>query len=270
MKQIITINLFILAWFFQQKVTLNRYSSYEGKTDNGHQIKLYVKKSYSTCFSNKYKQPLQVVYGWYKYRSDSNKPLVGFICDTACSNFLILYVPEDPISYTFDDDCNIPNAKEIFRQKQNWNDGRFVWQMSNGQKQNLQLEPVHAFSWVTNAQISFYINGIELKTFSLNQLADNDYIENINILGEKRVDNKFYLLLKYSHQSKPVSYGQGMCGNGIEEYIAHLVIGEDFRVISFEKNRLQSCLLDLNDDDILFDINHPELGIKKKLNSNKP
>lgn len=243
--------------FFQQKVTFNRYSSYEGKTENGHQIKLYVKKSYGTCFSNKYKQPLQLGYGWYKCSSGSRKPLMGFICDMACSEFLMLYAPEDPISYMFDDDCNLPKAKEIFRQEQNWNDDRFVWQMSNGQKQNLQLEPVHAFSWVTNAQFSLYINGIELNTFSLNQLADNDYIENINILGEKRVDNNFYLLLKYSHQSKPGSYGQGMCGNGIEEYIAHLVVGVDFRVLSFEKNRLQSCLLDLNDNDILFDIDHP-------------
>lgn len=275
MKQIIAKKLIILAlsfcnvisgqenWSFQQKITLNSYSSYNGKTDGGQQIKLYIKRSNSTCFSNKYKQPLQVVYGWYKYGSDSKKPLVGFICNTVCSNFLQLYTPEDPISYTFDDNCNIPKAKEVFRQEQNWNDGRFVWQTSNGQKRNLWLEPVHTFSWVTNAQLLFYINGIELKTFSLNQLTNNDYIENIDILGEKRVDNKFYLLLRYSHQSKPGSYGQGMCGNGIEEYIAYLEVDADLKVTAFQKEQLNSCLYDIENDNILFDAKHPEHGIRK-------
>ncbi len=253
-------------WSFEQKVDFNRYTSYEGTINNGHQIMMYLKESYETCNKNSNHRTLRKVYGWYQYNNAEKKvPLVGFACyDDACNHFLELFVPQDPIKYSFDKNCRLLKAKETFRQESSWQAGTFEWQTNDGQKHSINLKPVHTFSWATNATILFNINGVEIETFNLNALAKNDYIESIEIVGEKRVDNKFHLLLKYSHQSKPGSYGNGMCGNGIEEFIAHLVVDNDFEVEAFESQQLRSCIYNIYNAEVFFDVNQPELGIRKK------
>ncbi|RFN58174.1 hypothetical protein [Marixanthomonas ophiurae] len=253
-------------WSFDQKVDFNRFITYEGVIDKTHQINMYFKESYEACSDNSRNRTDRIVYGWYQYNKAGKKvPLVGYVCqDNACKNLVELFVPIDPINYSFDENCRLIEAKESFKQERGWQSDRFERQTDDDQKHPVSLKPIHKFSWLTKATILFNINGVEIETFNLTELTQNNYIESIEIIGVKRMGTTFHLLIKYSHQSKPGSYGKGMCGNGIEEFIAHLVINNDFEVESFERKQLRSCIYNIDNVDVSFDANQPELGIESK------
>ena len=253
-------------WSFKQKVDFDRYTTYQGMIDEKYPITMYLINSYESCSEDYSRWTPRKVYGWYMYDKVGKKiPLVGHICYAdACKSFLELYVPEEPINYSFDENCNLLGAKEVFRQERGWDSKTFEWQMKEGQKYPVHLQPVHVFDWSTKAHVTLTINAVHIETYNVSELAQNKYIEDIEILGEKSVDNKFHLLFKYSHQSNPGSYGFGMCGAGIEEFIGHMVVDSDFEVVSFKKIQLHSCIESFDNDDVFFDANRPELGIREQ------
>ena len=253
-------------WSFKQKVDFDRYTTYQGTIDEKYPITMYLINSYESCSEDYSRWTPRKVYGWYMYDKVGKKiPLVGHVCYAdACESLLELYVPEDPINYLFDENCNLLEAKEVFRQERGWDSNTFEWQMKGGQKYLVHLKPIYKFSWSTKANVTLTINNVDIETYSISELAENESIEDIAILGEKRVGDKFHLLFKYSHQSNPGSYGFGICGAGIEEFIAHLVVDRDFEVVSFKKIQLHSCIESFDNDDIFFDANRPELGIREQ------
>ena len=253
-------------WSFVPKIDFDRYASYQGTINGKYPITMYLEESYKPCKEDYSRWTPREVYGWYMYDKIGKKiPLVGHVCYAdVCESLLELFVPENPIDYTFDEDCSLIGAKEVIRQKNGWASNRYEWQMKDAQSYPVYLEPTHAFSWSTQATLLLKINNIEIESFNLTELTENEYIENIEILGEKRVEDKFHLLFKYSHQSNPGSYGFGMCGAGVEEFVGHMAINSNFEVASFEKIQTRSCINSSDNVEVFFDVSHPELGLKRQ------
>lgn len=54
-----------------------------------------------------------------------------------------------------------------------------------------------------------------------------------------------------------------MCGAGTEHFIAHLVVNDQLEPASFNTIQTSSCIESF-EVEVIYDINHPELGIKRK------
>lgn len=249
------------SWEVQQKITLDRYTSYQGTIENGRKFQLYLVPSSQACPKEQGPSRRIRVEGWYRIDNGLKTPLIGFSSDEICNSSLTLFVPQKRSEAFVDEHCKPLNTKERFEQLPRERPGILVWNKANGQKQKIKLQQVHPFSWNTQAQIAIHANGLLLKTVDLSALSKNTFIEQVEIIGKKHINNKFHVLLKYAHRSKPGSYGRGMCANGIEEFIAHLVINQDCEVALFEQERLNSCLLQLDGNTVNYDPKHPELGI---------
>lgn len=251
-------------WSFETKIDFNTYSSYKGTINGKYPITMYLEESYETCTEDYRRSTPRKVYGWYMYDKVGVKiPLVGHVCYAdICDNVLELFAPEDPVDYAFDENCKIIGAKEVFRQ--NADSHLFEWQMKNGEKYPVELTPVHKSSFVTNANLLLKINNIEIESFNINKLAENDWIDSMEILASKRVNDKFHLIFKFSHQSNPGSFGFGMCGAGTEDFVAHMVVNNEFKAESFSKIQVASCVNSFDDVEVAYDPEHPELGIAVK------
>ncbi len=195
-------------WSFKQQVEFNRYTLYQGMTGNTRQVPLFIKESY---VESPNQRPLRKVFGWYKKNNLPTKiPLTGYVCQANTSeNTLVLFVPKYPLAYSFDENCRLidSNPKETFRHERKWDSSHFEWQTGDGQQYPATLKTVHQFSWTTKAMVVLSLKSVYIETFNLNQPAKNKYIENIEIVSEKRVNSKFHILIKYWHQSAPGSYG---------------------------------------------------------------
>lgn len=124
------------------------------------------------------------------------------------------------------------------------------------------METKHPYNWKTKAIITLEINNHEIANFDLTSLTKNEFIEKVKIIAQKRVNQSFHLILEYYHQSNPGSFGYGMCGAGIEEFIGYLKVNQDFDIEQFDQIQTLSCInsIDLTDQ-IIFDKENPELGI---------
>jgi len=144
-----------------------------------------------------------------------------------------------------------------------------LWRQKGGRQKGGDTYPVrlnvkHEFSWKTTATLKFQINDLTISEINLTQLSKNDYIEGIKIISQKRVSGKFHILMQYSHQSNPGSYGHGSCGAGLEEYAAHLIINESFEIESFDKLLYRSCINNIFKNKAPYNIEKPELGLITK------
>lgn len=224
---------------------------------------MYIEESYQSCSNNNMRWTPRLIYGWYMYDKIGKKiPIVGHVCYAdACESYLKIFVPEDPVNYSFDENCNLSGAKEVFEQK--IGSDILEWQSKGGPKYPVQLTTAHAIDFSTKASLILKINGIDVGNYDLNKLAKNDYIETIELLTYKRDDNKFHLIFKYAHQSNPGSYGYGMCGAGSEEFIGHLTINSQLEVDSFYSIQTHSCI-ESYEVEVMYDVNQPELGVKRK------
>jgi len=191
-------------------------------------------------------------------------PLVGHVCYAdACETYKVLYVPDDPVNYSFDDSCGMSDAKEVFRQERFWDPGQMVWRMKGGEELPVDLETEHEFSFFTQANLILKMNDIGFAKFDLSRLTDNKYIDYVEILGQKWIDNHFHIIFKYSHQSNPGSYGYGNCGSGIEEFLGYIKVDKNFDVAAFKTIQTHSCI-ESKDTEVIYDIDKPELGIREE------
>jgi len=248
------------SWEVKQKITLDRYTSYQGTIKSGQKFQLYLAPSSHACPKEQGPTRRIRVEGWYRIDEGLKTPLMGFSIDEICNNSLTLYVPQKRSEAFVDEHCKPLNTKESFEQLPK-RPGILLWNKANGEKEKIKLQQVHPFSWNTQAQIALHANGLLLKTVDLSALSKNTFIEQVEIIGKKHINNQFHVLLKYAHRSKHGSYGRGMCANGIEEFIAHLVVNQDCKVALFEQERFNSCLFQLDGDTVNYDPKHPELGI---------
>lgn len=253
------------TWTFEPKAEFERYSIYKGMIDNKYSITMYIEESGEPCNNDYGRWVPNKLYGWYMYDRIGKKiPIVGHYCySDPCESYKMLFVPQDPIDYIFDENCNIKDAKEIFRQERRWAPNHMEWQMNDGVKYLVSLEVIHESTWKTKAYITLKINNIDIETFDLTKQTQNDYIENIDVLGKKRVDDDFHLILSYSHQSNPGSRGYGMCGAGFEKFLSYIKINNNFEIETFEKIQTYSCISFI-ETEVTFDIDNPELGFQIK------
>lgn len=250
-------------WLFKSQVSFDRYEIFKGTINGKYPITMYREESYESCSKYASRWTPRLVYGWYKYNNVGTKiPIVGSICYAdACESYLKLFVPEDFTKYSIDENCDMLNFREVFSQEQGQE--LMQWQMAGKDKYPVQLTPVHEFSWRTRVDLNLEINEIEIEKFNLSELSKNEYIENVEILSQKFIGDKFYMIIQYSHQSNPGSFGHGMCGAGLEQYIGHLKIDKNFRVQSFEEIQTSSCINSFDNVNVIYDVNKPELGIRK-------
>ncbi|NMM47616.1 hypothetical protein [Marinigracilibium pacificum] len=248
-------------WSFSYDIQFDRYTTYEGTIDNKYPIKMRIEESGNSCSSKSTKWTPRLVYGWYMYTKIGTKiPLVGHVCySDACESYKELFVPSDPIDYSFDNECEMIDYKEKFTQQKGAKN--FTWNQKGGKTYPVNLNVTHEFSWLTKATLGFKINNLTIAEFNLTELSENKYIEWVKIIAQKRVAGKYYLLFEYSQQSNPGSYGYGVCGAGIEQYVAHLIINENFEIESFDKVLHSSCINDIYDNELPYNIEKPELGL---------
>ena len=252
-------------WTFNSEVRFDRYSEYKGLIGDKYPITMHLEETAKSCNDQGTRWTPRVVYGWYKYDRVGKKiPLVGHVCYAdMCETSMKLFVPNDPIEYQFDSDCDVINAKETFYTPQGTSN--MVWQMSNGKSLPVKLESTHPYDWKTKAIITLQINGLQISSFDLTSLTKNEYIENVKILSQKRTNGSIHLIFEYYHQSNPGSFGHGMCGAGIEDFIGYLKVNKDFDIEQFDQIQTRSCTKSIDySDRVIFDKENPELGISKK------
>ncbi|WP_151998426.1 MULTISPECIES: hypothetical protein [unclassified Imperialibacter] len=253
------------SWAFEPHIEFETYSVSEGMIDGKYAIKMYLEESYQSCKANESSRwTPHMVYGWYMYQKVGKKiPLIGHSCYAdACETRLKLFVPEDFTNYALDENCDLPNAKEVFTIQPG--QSQMFWQMGKGEPLPVQLEDVHPFSFTSKARILLLMQGIEMASFNLNELSQKELIEGVKILAQKSINGSFHLIIDYSHQSNPGSGGHGSCGAGVEVYAAYIKIAQDLTVETFDQIQVESCLSNENNVDVEYDVNHPELGIRKK------
>ncbi|MEQ8553905.1 MAG: hypothetical protein RIC06_08440 [Cyclobacteriaceae bacterium] len=251
-------------WSIDHEITFDRYSVYEGAINDKYPIIMRLEESSKSCNEMASRWTSRLVYGWYMYKKIGKKiPLVGSVCYAdPCEKFQELFVPADPINYTFNDKCDIIEFKEKFTQ--NRGDKVFYWKQNGGNTYPVTLNVTHEFSWKTSALLHFQINGLTITDINLTQLSQNEYIEGIKLIAQKAVSGQYHILLEYYHQSNPGSFGHGACGAGLEEYIAYLILNRNFEIESFEKTLYRSCINNIFSDEKPYDLERPELGITNK------
>ncbi len=252
-------------WSLESRIDFERYSIYNGTINNMYPITMYLEESNESCSKYPSRWTPQKIYGWYMYDKIGKKiPLIGNVCYAdACESYLKLFVPENPIDYSFNENCDLINAKEAFIQKKGWSANKMEWNMKTGNTYPVFIEVEHKFSWVTTASLILKINDIELRSFDLSKLANNEYIEQINILAQKRVGDNYHIIFNYLHQSNPGSNGHGICGAGIEEFIGYVIVNNEFEVESFKSIQTLSCINSF-ETEVIFNSEYPENGIEKK------
>jgi len=249
-------------WSIKSDIKFDRYIIYKGIIDSKYPFTMYLEKSGKTYNGEYNRWTPKMLYGWYMYDKVGKKiPLVGHFCNAdACESYIKIYVPNDPVNYTFDDNCALIDAKEIFTQDKDMAPYGMEWQLNGGERLPVRLETKHKFKWTTKASLVLMINNIEIKTFNLSYLTQNELIENINILAKRKVGNSFHLILEFSHQSNPGSYGYGMCGAGVEKYLSYLKINNTFDIEKIETIQTYSCI-ESKEIEVDYNQNHPEQGI---------
>jgi len=252
-------------WSFHSSIEFDRYTTYKGTINNKYPITMYLEESSESCGKYPSRWTPHKVYGWYMYDKIGKKiPLIGNVCYAdACESYLKLFVPENLFDYLFDENFNLVDAKEVFIQKKGWSSNKMEWSMKSGSKLPVFIEVEHSFSWTTKAKLILEINNVKLEDIDLSKLANNEYIEDVDILAQKRVGDNFYVIFNYSHQSNPGSHGHGMCGAGYEEFIGYMIVNKRFEVENFESIQIHSCINSF-EKEVIFNAEYPENGIKEK------
>ena len=223
---------------------------------------MYLKESYRPCKNGGTRYTPRVVYGWYSYDNIGKKiPLVGHVCYAdMCENSMKLFVPENIFNYSFDENCDVINAREAFTTPQG--KSAMTWQIAEKERLSVELNVKEEFTWETKAYLEVFVNNIEMVSINFSEIAKNDYIESIEVIAEKVVNNNLHLIIRYSHQSNPGSFGGGNCGAGIEEFISYVKIDENFNPLNFHEIQSSSCIYNIYDKETEYDLSKPQDGIR--------
>ena len=263
-------------WQFKSKIEQNNSYLFEG-TIGRYPITMYLEKDGYCFLSNRWNYGYRLK-GWYSYNNRNIKlPLIGSEvyngADGADDFKITLYVPINVLDSINMETCDLKKFREIFVSDCSFE--TIQWRMNNSKSSlPVNLKTIRSPSPQTEAFISLYIRDVEMFTFNLtDKLTDlkdvyqlsieANYIESIELISSKAIDNDFYLIFSFSHPSIPslIDRSRGYCGAGYEGYLGFLHISS-FEVKNFKYVQTYSCFSFI-EEEYTFDENAPEKGIMK-------
>ena len=253
-------------WQFESKIERNhQYYFWTGEIDGKYPIEMYLIETAKTCreYSNDGKIA-QGLRGWYQYEKIKKKiPLIGSMIYDA-EYFIKLYVPSNPLDTIDRKTCGVKEFKEIFIVENCCSPKGMKWRMADKEDfLPVDLEEKHRYSLATNATIILEIEKLDFTEINLTSLTGIEYIESIEIMSAKAIDNNFFAIIQFGHMTNPISNGRGYCGAGYEQFIGFIKVNNSLELDKFEFYQTASCLKDIPEDLYSFDKKNPENGIKQ-------
>lgn len=231
-------------WRFKSEVEKNDYYLLEGTIADKYPITMYLEESGFFCNYESRWNFSYGIKGWYYYNNFKKKiPLLGSVEESGGEScFLSLFVPVNLLDTINRNSCGIEEYKEVFTTNESCSFTSMKWKKSNQEDwSNVTLNLIQSINEETNAKIILEINGFDFYSFDLSDVTEIEYIESVNLLSSKAIDNNFYLIFSFNHMTNPGSNGHGYCGAGYEEYLGFLHINELFEIAGFEYYLTESC-----------------------------
>ena len=238
------------------------YHIFAGIVDDMDTFEIYLEERFDYCNDQPFPKQAKIITGWFLNKNKGTKiPVTGYICRREnCDNYLRLIVLEDPFKKLKNEDCTENPGSEVLIQEEAGD--RAFWLDRNKKKVPIYLRTVHKFSYHTDTWINIFDENEQVARLNFSEISGNAYIDNIEILGQKSIKGRLHTLLEYSNLSNPASGGLGRCGAGEEKYLAYLAIDELNEVSGFKKVQTESCLFDIYDVEVSYDIEYPEDGFE--------
>lgn len=202
--------------------------------------------------------------GWYEYKKYKKKiPLIGSIKSSDPNHFIKLFVPTNLSDSINNQTCDLSTYKELFITERSNSFSNLKWKTAKADSLiSVNLEPVHNFSWQTEASIKLTWRNLEIASFNISELTKLNSIESIKLLATKEINGNLYTIFSFGYWSMPGSNGGGQCGAGYEDYIGFMKINNNREISKFEFFQTSSCIYSFSED-FSYDIDHPENGITK-------
>ncbi len=188
--------------------------------------------------------------GWYRYDR------IGKIIDITGSylNYkeVRLYVPSSPEDTIDRITCDMENFNEIFWNNEDFNLTRMKWKMKgDSEAKTVELKMLHEPVQDTILVI-FERKKEEAKVINISNLIDIPKINNIEIISYSKSDGEYHLLFKLENNG----------WREYQEYLGHLAINENLELESFNVF-LSYDSWKVEKEKLIYDEQHPEIGIKK-------
>ena len=251
-------------WSFSTFIATEKYTELNGVIDGKYPITMHWERAYDYCEENPSRFSPIVLYGWYEYKKVGKRiPLIGKMSSGDLEEeFLTLYVAADPVNNEFHDSCRIDDFREVFKVSSCCEVQNMTWQLKGKAPVPVELEFTHEYQFNSQAIVDFKIGGVEINQFDISAITELEYIDYIDVLGEKEINGVYHAIIGFGHNSRPGSRGMGMCGAGVEGYIGYLKLSKDFELAEFQFLQDESCFKDLEDTYVAFDKEKPESGIR--------
>ncbi|MEL7421984.1 MAG: hypothetical protein AAFN81_03285 [Bacteroidota bacterium] len=251
-------------WSFEIQIEENEYYLFDGMINERYPIEMYLQLGWNFCGENDNNRwNARQLDGWYLYKKVGKKiPLVGSIKYGNPDPFIRLYVPATLEDQPHEVTCDLDDYKEVFTAT-GYDFEDLFWQTRDmGEPYPVNLNLIHDLSWETATRIDFKWRGMELASFDLSTQSGVEYIQWADVLAAKKMGNDFYAIIEFGHLSIPGSTGSGYCGAGIETYLAFLKLNEQLEWETFEFHHTESCIEEIPEGTVTYDVNFPERGIK--------
>src|SRR5687768_9387958 len=239
-------HLYSQNWTFKAVTTADEWTALRGEIDFLGPFVMYLKPYKGFCGVETFgwRRQHKIFSGYYIYVHHGDRiPLLGAIGYGDNNERVILYVPENFNDTIKNSDCHITNFKEMFFVHGQNDLAKLKW-VQNGSKDTLdaKLEYAYDATMRSNASIILEVNEVELNKFDISQLSGLKYIDSINNLDAKLINNEYFLTFQFGQRSIPGGNGEGDCGAGYEEYLGFIHIDKKLEPVVFEKRLIGSCL----------------------------
>ena len=114
----------------------------------------------------------------------------------------------------------------------------------------------------TIANLTLYFYGWAIKSISLSELSEQDYIMNIWHLNFKQVEGKYYMTFKFTEPAVPGGSGGGAGGMDFNTYLGYIQLDEELSFVHYEQKLIQRGALQLGQYKVIE--GKPEKGIVEK------
>jgi hypothetical protein len=277
-----------VPWEFKPKIEVRDQGFLlEGIIDDKYPITMYLVGD-KLCNTESYSRwnYTSLLKGWYYYDNKKIKlPLIGYekyfeTTDSGRGEKIALYVPVNILDEISEKtNCELEKYREIFIVEKYGEEKNGLYSLQNMQWKMkgrnsflpVKFHKIQGPNLETKVTITLYVGHVEMYFFnltdSLSGLKDaygdsyNTYIENMEILASKAINNNFYLIFSFRHPSIPGSQGFGHCGAGYEEYLGFLHISS-LEMKEFRYYQVESCFNSI-DGEYTYDKKFPEKGIKR-------
>lgn len=249
-------------WEFKTKIVGNEYYLLEGKIDNKYPITMYLEKTNNYCLDEYDNLIGGEIAGWYYYKKIKKKiPLIGILHRNNSSNYLELFVPNNPTESLDLKKCDFSDYKEKFIVKECCLINEMLWQpLKSAPFKTFKTSVLHLYSEKSDAFLSFEIGGVEMININISKKSKVNSIIDFRVLASKKIGNSFYAIIVFGEASRSNSGGNGACSAGMEEYLGFIHINNKLEIQKFNFKHARSCLKNL---DVYYDYDkkHPEKGV---------